>query len=116
MARPVERLGRFVMVRDVEGTLYAVVLRAVLVAVATEDGSTIVVLAGGRAVRLAEDLHTVASWSAARSAQEAAQIRVLTLTRYCGDRSGGSERASSGIARTLTRSRPPRHRICGGCS
>ncbi|MBV9748212.1 MAG: hypothetical protein JO157_05315 [Acetobacteraceae bacterium] len=62
MAGPVERLGRFVLVRDVEGTLYAVAPSAVLVAVATEDGGTVAVLAGGRAVRFAEDLHTVASW------------------------------------------------------
>ena len=62
MARPVERLGRFLLVRDVEGTLYAVAPTALLVAVATEDGGTLAVLAGGRAVRFAEDLHTVASW------------------------------------------------------
>ena len=62
MAGPVERLGRFVLVRDGEGTLYAVAPSAVLVAVATEDGGTVAVLAGGRAVRFAEDLHTVASW------------------------------------------------------
>ncbi len=62
MAGTVERLGRFLMVRDVEGTLYAVVPTAVLVAVATEDGGTVAVLAGGRAVRFAEDVETVARW------------------------------------------------------
>ncbi len=62
MAGPVERLGRFLMVRDVEGTLYAVAPTAVLVAVATEDGGTVAMLAGGRAVRFTEDVHTVAGW------------------------------------------------------
>ncbi|MBV9747497.1 MAG: hypothetical protein JO157_01665 [Acetobacteraceae bacterium] len=62
MAGWVERLGRCVMVRDVEGTLYAIAPRAVLVAVATEDGGTVAVLAGGRAVRFAEDVQTVAAW------------------------------------------------------
>ena len=62
MAGPVEQLGRFLLVRDVEGTLYAVAQTALLVAVATEDGGTLAVLAGGHAVRLAEDLHTVATW------------------------------------------------------
>lgn len=58
----VERLGRFVMVHDSEGTLYAIAPRAVLVAVATEDGGTVAMLAGGCAVRFAEDVHTVAAW------------------------------------------------------
>lgn len=62
MAVPAERLGRFVVVRDVEGTLYAVAPTAVLVAVATEDGGTVALFAGGRAVRFAEDLRTVAYW------------------------------------------------------
>lgn len=62
MAGTVERLGRFLMVRDIDGTAYALVPTAVLVAVATEDGGTVAVLAGGRAVRFAEDLNTVAGW------------------------------------------------------
>ena len=65
MARPVERLGRFLLVRDVEGTLYAVAPRAVLVAVATEDGGSVAFLSGGRAVRFAEDVRTVAGWFSA---------------------------------------------------
>lgn len=40
------------MVRDIESTLYAV---------ATEDRDIVAVLAGGRAVRFAEDVHTVAA-------------------------------------------------------
>lgn len=62
MAGAVGRLGRFLMVRDVEGTLYAIVPSAVLVAVATDDGGTVAVLAGGRAVRFGEDVETVAAW------------------------------------------------------
>ena len=50
------------MVRDVEGTLCAVAPTAVLVVAATEDGGTVAVLAGGRAMRFAEDVPTVAGW------------------------------------------------------
>ena len=59
---PVERLGRVLLVRDVEGTLYAVAPTALLVAVATEDGGALAVLTGGCAVQFAEDIHTIASW------------------------------------------------------
>jgi hypothetical protein len=62
MAKPVERLGRFLLVRDVEGTLYAVAPAAVLVVAAIEDDGTVAVLAGGRALRFSEDVRTVAMW------------------------------------------------------
>ena len=56
------------MVRDIDGTTYAVVPTAVLVAVATEDGGTVAMLSGGRAVRFAEDLRTAAGWFSGNTA------------------------------------------------
>lgn len=57
-----ERLGRFLLVRDSEGTPCALAPTAVLAVVATEDGGAVAVLAGGRAVRFAEDVRTVVGW------------------------------------------------------
>ncbi len=62
MSECAERLGRFLLVRDVEGTRYAIAPTAVSFAVETQDGGTIAFLQGGRAVRFNEDLETVARW------------------------------------------------------
>ena len=67
MMEPVERLGRFLLLRDLEGTLYAIAPLAVLVAAATEDGGTVAMLVGGRAIRFSEDVRTVAQWFSGNS-------------------------------------------------
>ena len=58
----VERLGRFLLLHDAEGRLVAVAPTALLVAAATDDGGTVAVLAGGKALRFDEDVPTVVGW------------------------------------------------------
>ena len=58
----VKRLGRFLLLQDAEGRLVAVAPTALLVAAATDDGGTIAVLAGGKALRFEEDVPTVVKW------------------------------------------------------
>ena len=57
-----ERIGRFLLLRDAEGRLVAVSPNALLVAAATDDGGTVAVLAGGKALMFAEDVATVVGW------------------------------------------------------
>lgn len=58
------RIGRFLLLRDMEGRLVAVSPNALLVAAATDDGGTVAVLAGGKALMFAEDVPTVVGWFA----------------------------------------------------
>lgn len=62
MAEGAERLGRFLLVRDVDGKRLAIVPTAVLLAAETEDGRTVAILAGGRSLYFNEDLQTVVQW------------------------------------------------------
>ncbi len=58
----VERLGRFLLLHDAEGRLVAVAPTALLVAAATDDGGTVAILAGGKALMFEEDVPTVVGW------------------------------------------------------
>ena len=62
MAESAERCGRFLMIQDVNGTMYAIAPKSLLIAAATKDGGTIALLAGGRAVCFAENVRTIATW------------------------------------------------------
>ena len=56
-----ERLGRFVIVRDLEGRLHALSSTAVSAACETEEG-TLLMLPGGRMVHLGQPLATTLIW------------------------------------------------------
>lgn len=56
-----DRVGRFVILRDAEGRLHAVAATAVA-AVCEEDGATILLLPGGRLIRVERGLETVLGW------------------------------------------------------
>lgn len=58
----VERQGRFLLLRDMDGVQYAVAPTALLIAGATDDGVTVAYFTGGRALRFTESLETVVSW------------------------------------------------------
>jgi hypothetical protein len=58
------RIGRFLLLRDAEGRLVAVSANALLAAAATDDGGTVAVLAGGKALMFSEDVPTVVGWFA----------------------------------------------------
>ena len=50
------------LLHDADGRLIAVAPTALLVAAATDDGGTVAVLAGGKALRFDEDVPTVIGW------------------------------------------------------
>ncbi len=56
-----DRYGRFVVLRDADGALHAVTAAAVS-AVCEVDGSSLVLLPGGRMLRIEQPLLTVLSW------------------------------------------------------
>ena len=56
-----ERIGRFVVLRDADGSLHAVTATAVS-AVCEVDGSSLVLLPGGRMLRVEQPLLVVLSW------------------------------------------------------
>jgi len=57
-----ERHGRFVVLRDVDGRRHALAATAVVAVSEEEDGDTVLLLPGGRALRLAVPLPTVLAW------------------------------------------------------
>ena len=58
---PGVRIGRFVVVRDVEGRAHAVAASAVAAVCAGEDGA-LLLLPGNRMLQVPQDLGTVLGW------------------------------------------------------
>ena len=56
--------GRYVLVRDRDGRRTALARHAVSAVCEAEDGGTVLLLPGGRVVRVEEDLDTVLGWLA----------------------------------------------------
>ena len=56
-----QRVGRFVIVRDIEGRVHAVAAGAVAAACETEDG-TLLMLPGGRMVHIPRPFAVVLGW------------------------------------------------------
>ncbi|MFC0406985.1 hypothetical protein [Roseomonas elaeocarpi] len=56
-----QRIGRFVLMHDVEGTLHAVSATAVIAACETDAGA-VLLLPGGRMIQVTQSLHTLLSW------------------------------------------------------
>ncbi|WP_458098258.1 hypothetical protein [Roseomonas sp. WA12] len=57
-----ERRGRFVIVRDVDGRRHALAATAVVAISEDGDGDVLLLLPGGRALRLAVPLPSVLGW------------------------------------------------------
>lgn len=56
------RIGRFVVVRDIDGRWHAVAAGAVAAACEADDGSVVLMLPGGRLMTLPQPLPVVLSW------------------------------------------------------
>lgn len=56
-----QRVGRFVVLRDLDGSLHAVAAGAVGAVCRTEDGS-LLLLPGGRMIHVGRPLATVLAW------------------------------------------------------
>ena len=56
------RIGRFVVLRDVEGRVHAVAAGSVGAVCETEDGDTPLMLPGGKIVRVGRGIATVLGW------------------------------------------------------
>ena len=56
-----ERIGRFIVLRDLEGNIHAVAASAVAAVCRTEDG-TLLLLPGGRMVHVPQSLSMVLAW------------------------------------------------------
>jgi len=56
-----ERVGRFVLLRDTDGTRHAVTATAVT-AICEVDGGSLLLLPGGRMLRVEQALATVLGW------------------------------------------------------
>lgn len=56
------RVGRFVVLRDVEGTRHALAAASVAAACEAEDGATVIMLPGGKLLRVPQRLDTVLTW------------------------------------------------------
>lgn len=61
------RVGRFLVLCDIDGRRHAVLAGAVQVACEQEDGDTVVFLPGGRAIRVGVPLATLLGWLDGRS-------------------------------------------------
>ena len=61
-SRGADRIGRYLLLRDLDGRQMAVSPTALLVAVQLDGGGTQVLLAGGRVLQFAEDLEAVVGW------------------------------------------------------
>ncbi|MFC7739001.1 hypothetical protein ACFQX4_25170 [Roseomonas sp. GCM10028921] len=59
---PGTRIGRYLVFRDVDGRRHALAATAVLAACEEEDGDVLLLLPGGRAVRVAVPLWTALAW------------------------------------------------------
>jgi hypothetical protein len=56
------RIGRFVLVRDIDGRRHALAASAVVAASEAEDGDVLLLLPGGRALRLGVSLPQLLAW------------------------------------------------------
>jgi hypothetical protein len=56
------RVGRFLVIRDVDGRRHALAASAVVAASEAEDGDVLLLLPGGRALRLGVSLHQLLVW------------------------------------------------------
>lgn len=56
-----ERLGRFVVLRDLEGRRHAIAAAAVSAVCETEDGA-VLLLAGGRMLKVEQGMATILEW------------------------------------------------------
>ncbi|WP_458098448.1 hypothetical protein [Roseomonas sp. WA12] len=56
------RIGRFLVVRDVDGRRHALAASAVIAVSETEDSDTLLLLPGGRALRLCVSLPQLLAW------------------------------------------------------
>ncbi|MFL1461614.1 hypothetical protein ACI6QG_05390 [Roseococcus sp. DSY-14] len=56
------RIGRFVIVRDADGICHAICATGVFALCDAGDGATVLLLGGGRMLRVEQDLPTVLSW------------------------------------------------------
>ncbi|MFL1462594.1 hypothetical protein ACI6QG_10355 [Roseococcus sp. DSY-14] len=56
------RIGRFIIIRDVDGTCHALCASAVAALCETADGATVMLIGGGRMLRVEQDLRTVLGW------------------------------------------------------
>jgi hypothetical protein len=56
------RIGRFVVLRDVDGRVHAVAVGSVSAVSEMDDGETVLILPGGRMVRVDRRLVTVVGW------------------------------------------------------
>ena len=56
-----QRVGRFVLLRDMDGTLHAVAAGSVA-ALCQADEAVVILLPGGRMVRVEQPLETVLGW------------------------------------------------------
>lgn len=59
---PGQRIGRYVLLVDAEGTRHAIALSAALAMCELEGGGTVIMLPGGKMVRLEADLEDVLLW------------------------------------------------------
>lgn len=56
------RIGRYVVLRDVDGRVHAVATGSVGAVSETDDGETLLTLPGGRMLRVGERIETVLGW------------------------------------------------------
>ena len=56
------RVGRFVVISDVDGRVHAVAAGSVSAVCETEDGDTVLMLPGARMIRVGRRLMTVLGW------------------------------------------------------
>jgi hypothetical protein len=56
------RTGRYVMLRDADGQRHAIALSAALALCEVQGGGTVLLLPGGRLVRLEAELEEVLAW------------------------------------------------------
>jgi hypothetical protein len=56
------RVGRFLVIRDVDGRRHALAASAVVAASEAEDGDVLLLLPGGRALRLGVSLPQLLAW------------------------------------------------------
>ena len=56
------RIGRFIIIRDADGVCHAICASAVAALCEGADGATVLLLSGGRMLRVEQSLPTVLGW------------------------------------------------------
>lgn len=56
------RVGRYLIIRDADGTCHAICASAISAMCDTGDGATILLMGGGRMLRVEQELRTVLGW------------------------------------------------------